>query len=62
MQVLEHHGLADIDDKWGDGRYVVEFWPRDPDGNPWFELIQFCEIKEIDPKETIRDLDFGIYD
>lgn len=62
MRVLEHHGLADIDDKWGDGRYVVEFWPRDPDGNPWFELIQFCEIKEIDPKETIRDLDFGIYD
>ena len=62
MTVLEHHEIGDVDDKWEDGSWAVNLWDREPDGNPWFELIEFCKAKDIDPKKIIRDLDFSIYD
>lgn len=62
MRVLEHHQIGDIDDKWGDGTWIVQLWPRDPDGNPWFELIEFCKVQKLDPMEIIRSLDFSVYD
>lgn len=62
MRVLKHHEIGDIDDKWGDGTWTIELWPREPDGNPWFELIEFCKVQKLDPTEIIRSMNFNVYD
>lgn len=62
MDLLEHHSLGSIDEDNMQGKYLVHLWERDHGGNPWIEILDFCEKSGDDPDQFIVDLDFALYD
>lgn len=62
MGLMEHHQLGSIDEGNEHGQYVVSLWSRRPEGNPWVEMIDFCEATGRNPDELVHDLNFGLYD
>lgn len=62
MDLIEHHLLGSVDKDFQPGKYVVRLWDRKPAGNPWVEILEFCEQSGDDPEEFIIDLNFLLYD
>ncbi len=61
MDLLEHWRLGSIDE--GEyQKYFVVLWSREPDTNPWVEILEFCEATKHMSDELIYDLNFGLYD
>ena len=59
---LEDHQLGDVEDEWGDGNYVVELWDREWGGNPFIEILDFCDATGVEVERLLYDLDFALYD
>jgi hypothetical protein len=62
MELLEHHGLGEITEGLGYQKYIVRLWDRDPGGNPWVEILEFCEETDSSTSSFIYDLNFAQYD
>lgn len=62
MELLKHHELGSIDEDEMPSSYVVNLWERRRGGNPWIEILDFCEQSGDDPDQFIVDLDFALYD
>ena len=62
MDLLEHHRLGSVDEDHVPGRYLVSLWDREPGGNPWIEVLDFCDATGRNADELIHDLNFGLYD
>jgi hypothetical protein len=62
MTLLEHHLLGDITEGHGYQQYIVRLWDRDPGGNPWIEMLEFCEKTGITIDSLLYDLNFAQYD
>lgn len=61
MQILEEHVLGCIDED-EPGAYVVSLFERSPAGNPFVEILDFCDATGCDPDTLIYDLAFTAYD
>jgi hypothetical protein len=61
MKVLEDHGLGSIDEASYD-TYVVSLWEREAGGNPFIEILEFCDANGHQPEEFIHELNFDLYD
>ena len=62
MNLLEHHLLGDITAGHGYQQYIVRLWDRDPGGNPWIEMLEFCDRTGIAIDSLVSDLNFAQYD
>jgi cytochrome c553 len=62
MDLIEHHLLGDIEEDHVPGKYVLKLWDRKPGGNPWIEILDFCELSGDDPDEFVIELNFLRYD
>lgn len=60
LDILEHHGLGDADDHFG--QWVARLYERDPGGNPFIEILEFCEATGRDREELLFELNFALYD
>lgn len=61
-ELLIEHGLGEIDDTWGYGRYELKLFDRMDGVNPFIEAIEFCKLSGVDIARLIYDLDFSLYD
>lgn len=61
LKILEEHGLGGHHER-GDLDYVLRIAERDPGGNPFHEILQFCDATGHSPDEFILDLNFALYD
>lgn len=62
MMILEEHGLGCIDEGEYPGKYDVIILERSPGGNPFTEILDFCEATSTDPETLILQLRFDLYD
>ena len=62
MRVLDHHGLGGINEGHNHREYFVELWDRKPGGNPWIEMLEFCDQTSVSIDTLVYDLDFSQYD
>lgn len=62
VRVLDSWGLASIDEGNEPGHYFVMLRSRKVDGNPWGEILDFCEATGRSPDEFVYDLNFKLYD
>jgi hypothetical protein len=62
MTILEEHNLGSIDEGDYTGRYDVRIRSRNPDSNPFIEIIEFCEATGRSTDELIYDVNFALYD
>lgn len=62
MRVLDHHGLGGINEGHNYREYFVELWDRNPGGNPWIEMLEFCDQTGASLDTLVYDLDFSQYD
>ena len=62
MRVLEHHGLGGINEGHNFREYFVELWDREPGGNPWIEMLDFCDSAGVSIDTLVYDLGFSQYD
>lgn len=62
MRVLDHHGLGGINEGHNYREYFVELWDRKPGGNPWVEMLEFCDQTGVSIDTLVYDLDFSQYD
>ncbi len=62
MELIEDHCLGSIDEDHIPGKYIVSLWDRKPGGNPWIEILDFCEVSGDDPDEFVMELNFALYD
>jgi hypothetical protein len=62
MKLIEHHGLGSIDEGLGHNVFIVRLAERNPGGNPWIEILEFCDATAHTPGELIHDLNFALYD
>ncbi len=62
MKILEEHTLGCIDPGEWPGKWEVSIYNRNPDGNPFIEILDFCDATGNDPETFILGLDFGLYD
>lgn len=60
LDILEHHNLGDADDHFG--QWVARLYERDPGGNPFIEILEFCEATGRSPEELLFELNFALYD
>lgn len=60
LEILEHHQLGDADDHFG--QWVARLYEREPWGNPFVEILQFCEATGREPEELLFELNFALYD
>lgn len=58
---LDDHALGDIDEDF-DERYRVRLHDRDWGGNPFVEMLEFCDATGVEIDRLLYDLDFGLYD
>lgn len=47
MRTLEDHKLGSVDDTWDPDEYVECLWERNMQGNPWIDILEFCEKKQL---------------
>ena len=60
MDILRHHGFAEVENPWGEG-YVVELrWRGDWD--VWDHLPWFADLAHIELSRLIEELQFGLLD
>lgn len=59
--LLTDHELGGVD-TWGDGKYFVELRDREWGGNPFEEMIKFCEATGVKIERMLYQLDFALYD
>ena len=62
MGILEHRGLGSIEEAIEYGRYELTLWDREPGGNPWKEILAFCDATQTSTDEFVFDLNFQLYD
>lgn len=62
MRVLEHHGLGGINEGHNFREFFVELSDREPGGNPWTEMLDFCDSTGASVDSFIYELDFSQYD
>lgn len=62
MDLIEHHLLGSIEEDFEPGKYVVKLWDREPGGNPWIEILEFCDKSGHDSDEFVLELNFSLYD
>jgi len=62
MGVLADHRLGSIDEGEEPDQYFVTLFNRERGGNPWIEILRFCEKTHRSTDELIHDLNFGLYD
>jgi hypothetical protein len=60
LDILEHHGLGGPDDHFG--QWTARLYERDPGGNPFIEILEFCEASGRDREELLFELNFALYD
>lgn len=60
--LLEIHQLGDINQSITPDRYDIRLWDRKPGGNPWIEMLDFCDVTGDAVEELILDLNFDLYD
>ena len=60
LEILEHHQLGDADDHFG--RWMARLYEREPWGNPFVEILQFCEATGREPEELLFEMNFALYD
>lgn len=61
IRILEEHGLGYIDED-EPGTYFVSLCERDPGGNPFIEIVDFCNATGCNSDTLIYDLRFIAYD
>jgi hypothetical protein len=61
LYLLDEHHLGDAYEDFGD-RWNVRLHDREPGGNPFIEIIQFCESTGCSVDALIYDLNFALYD
>ncbi|MBO0134076.1 hypothetical protein [Agrobacterium burrii] len=62
MRVLERHVLGCINEGHNYQEYFVELFDRKPGGNPWIEMLDFCDRVGVSIDTLVYDLDFSQYD
>lgn len=62
MGILDHRGLGDIEESMRYGRYDVRLFERNPGGNPWVEILEFCDATDTPVGDFIFELNFVLYD
>jgi cytochrome c553 len=62
MQLLEHHQLGSVEEATVFDQYNITLWHRDRGGNPFIEILDFCEKSGNLKDEFIVDLNFALYD
>lgn len=60
MKLLEHHSIGSIEEA-GEDEYAVQLDERERAGNPWIEILEFCEATGHTTDELVHDLNFGLY-
>lgn len=60
LEILEHHQLGDADDHFG--QWMARLYEREPRGNPFVEILQFCEATGRELEELLFELNFALYD
>ncbi len=60
--LLYGHDIGEITDLSGYGEYVVRIFERNPGGNPFIEIVEFCERTGNDSETLVFDLDFSSFD
>ncbi len=59
--ILDDHSLGDLYDNFGDG-YLIRLHDRDCGGNPFIEMLVFCDKTGVEVNRLLYDLDFSLYD
>lgn len=62
MNLLENHRLGNVGDFYEQGKWLVSVYDRHPGGNPFIEILDFCEVTGHHPNEFLQDLNFELYD
>jgi hypothetical protein len=62
MGILEEHHLGCIDEGEYQGKYDVTIFERAPAGNPFIEILDFCDATATDPETLILGLRIDHYD
>jgi hypothetical protein len=62
MKLLEDHGLGSIDEGSEPNSYFVTLSERERGGNPWIEILDFCDATGHSSDELVHDLNFALYD
>lgn len=62
MRLLEKWRLGGIDEGNNYQEWFVRLYEKKVGGNPWFEIIDFCEATSHTHDEFIYDLNFALYD
>jgi hypothetical protein len=60
LEILEHHELGDADDHFG--QWVARLYEREAGGNPFIEILEFCEATGREREELLFELNFALYD
>lgn len=60
LDILEHHELGDADDHFG--QWMARLYEREPWGNPFIEILAFCDATGRDREELLFELNFALYD
>lgn len=61
VDLLDEHHLGDAYEDFQD-RWHVRLHDREPGGNPFIEIIQFCEATGCPRNTLVYDLNFAVYD
>jgi hypothetical protein len=61
VDLLDEHELGDAHEDFND-RLNVRLHDREPGGNPFIEIIQFCDATGCSRDTLLYDLDFVVYD
>jgi len=62
MGILEHRELGSVEESMTYGRYELRLYDRKPGGNPWIEILSFCEATNTATDDFIYELNFALYD
>lgn len=60
LEILDHHQLGDADEHFG--QWMARLYERDPGGNPFIEILEFCEATGREREELLFELNFALYD
>lgn len=60
LEILALHELGDADEYFG--QWMARLYERDPGGNPFIEILEFCDASGRDREELLFELNFALYD
>lgn len=60
LEILELHNLGEAEDYFG--KWMARIYDRDPGGNPFIEILDFCDATGCSREELLFELNFALYD